>query len=352
MHRSTTGYHMPQLDALRGIAALIVVISHSANAGLIHSSLGSGFGQMGVGLFYALSAFLLTHLYANNPPNIRSIKDYLVRRAARILPLFYAVFVASLFIELSTGVSLFGAFDTLAVGVRNVFLIHGTGVLWSIPVEIQFYLVFVIFWVLIIVDFRVALVFLILFQSSVLLISSVANFHQHSLAFYMHFFTFGCIAAIIFQNTHLTRIISRSRILKAILTVLILLTPVLLPAVRRDLFDLEWVPIFMDPVAIIWVAGIFVAFVFSIFPTNWVDNKYFRVLGELSFGVYLIHMGVLRAVQTFPFEGAVSKAIGFVIVVLVTYMLAAIVNRFFERPAQKWILKSIKKPTARRAKTA
>ena len=84
------GYH-PALDGIRGFAALIVVISHSANAGFLPNLLGHGLGQMGVALFYALSGFLMAHLYLHRPFDAAAIRQFALRRAARVLPLFYAV---------------------------------------------------------------------------------------------------------------------------------------------------------------------------------------------------------------------------------------------------------------------
>ena len=51
------------LTGLRGIAALLVFISHCGAQSILPSFLGKGFGQIGVMLFFVLSGFLMTHLY-------------------------------------------------------------------------------------------------------------------------------------------------------------------------------------------------------------------------------------------------------------------------------------------------
>ena len=53
-----------KLNTLRGLAALIVVVSHYSNATLIMGGLlGFGGGQFGVMIFFVLSGFLMSYLY-------------------------------------------------------------------------------------------------------------------------------------------------------------------------------------------------------------------------------------------------------------------------------------------------
>lgn len=336
---------MPHLDALRGVAALIVVVSHSANAGLLPSFLGVGFGQMGVGLFYVLSAFLLTSLYSEKKPDNSAIWDYLIRRIARVLPLFYAALIASLLLESVTGMSAYGAFDTLLIALNNIFIIHGTSVLWSIPVEIHFYIVFILFWRFMHINVRLAFAFIISLQLILGAIALILDFHIQSLPFWMHFFTFGCFLAVIFRMSHFSNRISSSITIKVFTLLVIISTPLLLPALRNSVFGFERLPTFIDPISLLWVAAVSIAFIFSFIPSNWTNNSFFRWLGELSFGVYIIHMAVIKFVNFLNFEGYLSNFIGFIIVVIATYAIAATVNKYFERPAQKFILK-LRKPNS------
>jgi peptidoglycan/LPS O-acetylase OafA/YrhL len=55
------------LTRLRGVAALLVVISHSANAGLLPALVGNGLDQVGVALFFVLSGHLMGLLYLHQP---------------------------------------------------------------------------------------------------------------------------------------------------------------------------------------------------------------------------------------------------------------------------------------------
>ena len=74
--------HRPALDALRGIAVILVVVSHS-----LWSDPGSG-GPVGVTLFFVLSGFLITRLLVEERETTGrlSLRDFWWRRAARLLP--------------------------------------------------------------------------------------------------------------------------------------------------------------------------------------------------------------------------------------------------------------------------
>jgi peptidoglycan/LPS O-acetylase OafA/YrhL len=138
--------YIPSLDGLRGVAALLVVGAH---IGFIFPMTARHLVTMGdeaVGLFFALSGFLMAHLYGSRPVTRENVMDFLVSRFARIYPVYLAavVFVAMLssMQNLDFVQPIMGGADF----VRHVFLLGSSGVFWSIPPEIQFYLLFPVLW--------------------------------------------------------------------------------------------------------------------------------------------------------------------------------------------------------------
>jgi peptidoglycan/LPS O-acetylase OafA/YrhL len=141
----------PALHGLRGLSALLVVVSHLGEADLHLGPIPhTGIGIIGVYLFFAHSAYLLSSRLADDMRARHAplaISTYLVRRVCRIYPLFFAVLLAHFAI---------GNIDARSV-VRHLALTEGWRELWAIPVEFHFYLVVPLFVLVAAADRRLAL---------------------------------------------------------------------------------------------------------------------------------------------------------------------------------------------------
>lgn len=133
--------HLPSLDGLRAVAALLVVLYHY------------GFewcpGGLGVLAFFVLSGFLITWLLLKEEQRYGaiSLRRFYVRRSLRIFPAFYTYWVL-----LSAALLLFHKRYLVAQALASFFYvnnyyqaIHGdpnTGFshTWSLGIEEQFYL--------------------------------------------------------------------------------------------------------------------------------------------------------------------------------------------------------------------
>lgn len=135
--------HLPECESLRGIAILLVFCFHYLGALRGYQAfgdmpLGSGLlygGDTGVTLFFVLSGFLLARPFWSGAP--LHLSAYLLRRALRILPMFYLlVLLAALWSgqwRQALG-ALF--FQDIRVGTLSPM----GNVWWSLVVEVQFYL--------------------------------------------------------------------------------------------------------------------------------------------------------------------------------------------------------------------
>lgn len=148
--------YLPELESLRGLAALMVLAFHYDAMLLRFASPRAGEwctpfyafvrgGHSGVNLFFVLSAFLLSLPFlasgSGGPPV--SLRRYARRRALRILPLYYvmvvigAVATASALADLWRGLPyllFLNGFD-LAAPIKPY-----SNVWWSLATEAQFYL--------------------------------------------------------------------------------------------------------------------------------------------------------------------------------------------------------------------
>jgi peptidoglycan/LPS O-acetylase OafA/YrhL len=91
--------HIPELDGVRGVAILMVVVYHafmfsiSPPAGWI-SRLAS-YGFVGVDLFFVLSGFLITGILLNAKGQPGYFRNFYAKRAFRIWPLYYLLLLVS-----------------------------------------------------------------------------------------------------------------------------------------------------------------------------------------------------------------------------------------------------------------
>lgn len=171
--RSSVGDRLPFLEGIRGLLALYVVLGHimslsdpnyltgrpSAASPWLQTVGGwLAFGHMAVAGFIVVSGYCLQlSLYVHGKGEVRQIRAFFARRARRILPAYYACLAVSLLVCLFFTQNLGGRpFEqylpvTWENTLAHVFLIHNwrtdwmykiNGVLWSIAIEVQLYLLF------------------------------------------------------------------------------------------------------------------------------------------------------------------------------------------------------------------
>lgn len=146
---------LPFLDGVRGLAALAVVLYHAADIdltyGLAAASEGAArtnLGAAGVGVFFFLSAFLLSRNIAARPESMTTVDGlaaYGWRRAIRIYPLFTLYLLCALttsaFLLLATGTERGMPFFVGPVEVvQHLAAMRGYAVTWTIAIEMKFYL--------------------------------------------------------------------------------------------------------------------------------------------------------------------------------------------------------------------
>jgi peptidoglycan/LPS O-acetylase OafA/YrhL len=147
---NVTEERIPELDGVRGLAVLLVMAYHAFAYEMVFeqwTGLARGIvavtnlGWLGVDLFFVLSGFLITGILLRAKGQPRALAHFYVRRALRILPLYYAVLLVILTVSANSGkfVLLSAAFLANVVTLFGVPLLYAP--LWSLAVEEHFYLV-------------------------------------------------------------------------------------------------------------------------------------------------------------------------------------------------------------------
>ena len=149
---------MPELDSVRGIAILAVVLYHgffwSNNlVGLsgiaLHFVALTRFGWLGVHLFFILSGFLITGILEDSKSKPHYFRSFYVRRALRILPAFYGFLLVLAFIPSQSKPYLLLSFFYLS-NCAPLFHVPDTyPMFWSLAAEEHYYLLWpLIVWLL------------------------------------------------------------------------------------------------------------------------------------------------------------------------------------------------------------
>src|SRR6201993_2066847 len=82
---------IPQLDAVRGIAILVVLVHNLSGFSFPPLSLATNYGWMGVDLFFVLSGFLITGILLDAKGSANYFRNFYARRGLRIWPLYYLI---------------------------------------------------------------------------------------------------------------------------------------------------------------------------------------------------------------------------------------------------------------------
>lgn len=170
--RSSTSerIHVPELDGIRGWACLSVLIAHCFT-GIVKTAPDSWFVQFnghtlwlflsGVDLFFVLSGFLIGGVLLDTRNHPHFFKNFWIRRAARIFPVYYLVFLTyalALFVTGTFGITRFDNWLlaeyrpplwTFSVFMQSLpFALGGMSgprwmaMTWSLAIEEQFYILF------------------------------------------------------------------------------------------------------------------------------------------------------------------------------------------------------------------
>ncbi|WP_241384932.1 acyltransferase family protein [Rhodococcus sp. CH91] len=151
---STVSGFLPALEGMRGFAAVGVLITHVAfQTGAVHSDLlGRVWARfdLAVALFFALSGFLLWRPHAAAARGLApspSAMRYFLSRATRILPAYWTVVILVLWLlpDAGGGATVWWSNLALVQVFVPLTLTEGLTQMWSLSVEVAFYLLLPLF---------------------------------------------------------------------------------------------------------------------------------------------------------------------------------------------------------------
>ena len=324
-----------ELTGLGRLAVLIVFVSHCANENLLAYPLGHGFGQIGVMLFFMLSGFLISHLYLEREFSKTSILDYIGARAGRVLPLYFLIVILSLTLDGITDFIHFYEFSSPQSVIMTLGLVKSESVLWTIPVEVQYYIIFIGFWWLYQSKFKKLIPLYILVLTAPLLLFADQTIPR-IVTSYTPIFFLGTCTPLLLKTARFRQIPEKFYAYAGIIFLCLLCLNLPAPRYDNGLTLPGYFRIWGDPLTIAITYGLFICALKQSISLSVLNTKIPQFLGKISYGFYLIHLPVLKSIEV---ENDYLKV---VLVFVVTSAIATLSFKYFETPAKNFIRKKMR----------
>lgn len=396
-------------DGIRAIACLSVILHHLSQRlampaqkhWLQETQSVVLLGNSGVSLFFLLSGFLLSFPFWNaylNNDRYPSIRTYVVRRAARIMPGFYVSFLVCLLLAWKLDITTEFLWRRIITGFTFTTGFHYTtffpsdlnGPFWSISFEVFCYMLMPLFMALLFrISKRRSFGKAILFWAGAFGLVLIANslIHQwftpsenergwgfgqlggakywmpnyNPIGFFGHF-TIGILAAGV-TSAIMRRGVTIERLRKlglfdAVGAAALVLAGLLIWRMRHQgefEFSLQQQPYYFPAYAILF-GVVLLSAPFSLVLGRWLDNPFFRFTARISFGLYIWHYLFITLIEMYVIKDYIYfgimdvwRWIGIsVSVIAVSYVAATISYYVIEQPFIHW---SRGKPLFRRKRT-
>jgi peptidoglycan/LPS O-acetylase OafA/YrhL len=356
---------IPQLDGLRGAAILLVIIWHYFSFSLLPQA-GSlsayimdilRLSWSGVDLFFVLSGFLIGGILIDNQQAKNYFQVFYVRRALRILPLYFFWFF--LFCALRISPLLTGAADLLEGAIpiwsyatfsQNILMSYydtlgalWMGVTWSLAVEEQFYCVLPL--MIRYLKPRMLPWILILCIASAPLLRVALSFWSPNgtLAAYVLMpcradaLLLGVLCAWMLRQQRVAQLlISNVKVLYAAFAILLVGMGVL-ALTYNPYFSYGWQNVGYTWLDLLYACSLLIAVTEQRGIVKAVTtNSLLRRLGMVAYCTYLIHSVMLflshELIFHFPKIHYVSYITTLILALIATLTVAALSWKFFERP--------------------
>ena len=356
--------YFKNLDSLRFICFLLVFLHHSfstesqiVKSNNIYLFLKESLfinGNIGVNVFFVLSGFLITYLLIveRELNNKIDVKSFWVRRILRIWPLFYLCVCFGFFLfpiiknafgmhseetaNIFYYLTFLNNFDFIEKGVPDA---SNLGVLWSIAIEEQFYILWPLFlsiipkkkyWILFVGLLVCSLIFRFIYTDYVYL-------EYHSLSCMSDMVIGGLGAWLVIYKPNFKKFIVH---LKKVHIVIIYSLFVIVYFFRHPLFyEVDFLRVIERIIIGTIILSIILEQCFAEKPIfNLSKIPYFTALGRISYGLYCLQfIGILISLQLFKLlkiEDTLVVVIIYqtLISLAATIALSAISFKFFEKP--------------------
>lgn len=334
MQSKNTGY-LERLDHLRALAAGCVVLFEFRGymSGLPPPRMPLALidhGQVGVTLFMVISGFILSHIARDSDLDV---PKFYLNRVLRIYPLYIFIVALGYFVTpdprgTQTGVDFLLALLPISNLYRLHYGIYG-GMMWSIAVELQFYLLFPFLWRLLRARGPIVGVTLIAFiigtrALAYLSVGAAYDFDYFSLFGSIDAFVIGCMSQLIYGK------LPKQMPSWAPLLVLIAIVGIAHGELHSSLTGPSWIA--WPTILSTGFAALLVTYLKA--RRGIIGGRIAAFAGRVSFSVYVWQYVVFGAVRPFlPVDGRIDTYVLDVLVAVFAVLPVAVASYYvIERP--------------------
>jgi len=315
------------LDGLRAISILLVITAHATDPlfGRLH-------GAVGVTIFFVISGYLITTLLLREEERNghARIRAFYIRRAFRILPLYYLTLAGYVVLigvlHLQAGASSLWHSLPYYLTYQNDLVPHGAGVFnhsWSLAVEEKYYLLWPLMFALPALRKHRLTV-----AASLVVLTALASLwtSTHYFAIYTPILL-GCVVALVLDNPeYYRRAVRLAATPVALLLIAALIGWDLAYESGSDVHIVfSFLTALLFPAVLVgprWLSGL-------------LSNKVLVYIGTRSYAVYLIHRVAKDVVDRVVSYGSTSiphELLHFFLIVIASLAAAEVMYRLVERP--------------------
>jgi peptidoglycan/LPS O-acetylase OafA/YrhL len=315
---------LPNLDGIRAVACLLVVVSHVPWPGK-----PAALGAVGVALFFVLSGFLMSYLYARSSWTLAAAGRYAIARFSRIAPIYWLVVslcIAISYLEPHTD------FSMRIQGVQQItrhYLFGGSGyVFWSIPPEVQYYLFFPLLWWSMARQAQHAWALPLLAVLSAALLLTHTLWPGLALPHKLHFFLAGSLAGLMPRHRWDRPPDRTALTLLQIGALVLVMAPLWLYASQATMYD-------ATELGLVFALGIYLLSLNSGWTRGVFASRWMRAIGHASFSIYLMHALVFHFGMRLLDLDPDAFQPGWLPLMVLAVVLPMVASRYIEIPLQK-----------------
>lgn len=350
-------FYFPQLDSIRGISFISIFLFHAIRMPK-EAFIGSGFInylyqnlELGVEVFFVLSAFLLTWLGLNEykKKNDFSLKNFIKRRTLRIWPLYFFILIMAFLVFPQVALH-FNYKMTLpsawyyVLFVSNFYLVNHVfflRFLWTISVEEQFYFL----WGICLRFFHKNLYYVI----SILILTSITfsvytlynqlPYYFNTITYFYDFASGGLAALTMFSKSGFTERIKRLSPSTTILFYTYLAFHLLIFYFLNEItsgFLNDLVSLTSRYLIIIYISILIVEQMNNHSRTRVLEKSRFLVFtGKISYGLYCYHGITITFINLILSRFHINNLVMVIIYFIINYLIATISYFYLEKPFLK-----------------